>query len=79
MGRSEIMNAVKRVLWSEQSEECEIEVVDRLSAGGLRVIRGDALRGLSPLNYLVLRDGTCIPLHRVRRIKCGERVLAERG
>lgn len=78
MGRSEIKNALNRVLWSEKPEKCLVVIIDRLYPGGERTLRGDEIRGFSKLGHIVLEDGGLIPLHRVKKIVCGGKVVFER-
>jgi uncharacterized protein (UPF0248 family) len=77
-GRSSIKNLVKKIIWSQEKENYTIFLVDRLSATGTRVITGDEIDRVSVFDQLVLKDGSIIPLHRIRVIKYKDKVLLER-
>ncbi len=72
-----IRSLVNYIMWSDRRDECYLVIEDRLVAMSERVIRArDIVRVDS--SYIYLEGGSVIPLHRIRRIVCGEEVLLSR-
>lgn len=54
----------------------EVEVEDRSSRGGTRVVPGPEIRGAHG-GFIDLKDGSRIPFHRVRLVRSQGRIVYE--
>lgn len=57
--------------------DLEVEVADRRTASGVRVLSGEEILG-ARRGFLELRDGGSVPFHRIRKMSARGRVLYER-
>jgi len=66
--RGAIEEQLRRIIYGNKCLNCTILVVDRAKAVGYREIPASIVVKVT-LSYLVLKDGTVIPLHRILCIK----------
>lgn len=76
--KGEIWNLINRIIWSQNKQDFFVEVVDRLTPGSARIIRGDEIVKVHPNGLMELRNGTFIPIHRVISIRYRNDVIFSR-
>jgi len=73
----DIRSTVNYVLWSGMRDRCFIEIEDRLTSMHIRIIHARDIVKVDA-SYVYLRQGSVIPLHRIRKIVCNDDVLLAR-
>ncbi|HIC98240.1 MAG TPA: DUF504 domain-containing protein [Pyrodictiaceae archaeon] len=66
--RGIIEEQLRRIIYGGKCSNCTILVIDRRKTSGYREIPVNAVSRVSQ-SYLILKDGTLIPLHRVLGVK----------
>ncbi len=76
--RGFLKNIVFKIIWAEDKQEYNIEVIDRLSQSGYRMINGREILGVTYFDQMILEDESTIPLHRIVRVYYKGTILIDR-
>jgi len=66
--RGAIEEQLRRIIYGDKCPNCKILIVDRTITIGYKEIPVSAIARVTQ-SYLILKDGTLIPLHRVLGVK----------
>ena len=71
-----VKNVLDMILWHPEMEieKCKITYVHRGASGNLKTIEGNCIIKLER-GFLILKEGTQIPCHRIVKIKCNNEVI----
>ncbi|MDI6644669.1 MAG: RNA repair domain-containing protein [Methanobacteriaceae archaeon] len=69
-------NILNMLLWHPEIKiaNCEITYLHRGVRGNLKTISGSKIKKLEK-GFMVLKDGSMVPLHRIIRIECGQKII----
>lgn len=76
--QGEIWNLINKIVWSKDKQNFVVVILDRLMPNNERAITGDKIVGTVGRNYIELKDGGIVPLHRVIEIKYKETTIFSR-
>lgn len=71
-----VKNILDMILWHPEMEieKCKITYVHRGAPGNLKTIEGSCISKLER-GFLILKEGTQIPCHRIIKIKCSNELI----
>jgi len=72
-----IRDVINAILWRGICSECYLLIEDRFAGMGFVEIPACSVKRVDA-HYIYFKDGKILPIHRVRRVMCGEEIMLDR-